>query len=302
MQAEQVLDRRGHERLVEVRNAADPYDRVDLDDHLGWLASARDQAAFLAVDGDDAVGAAVVIVEPTRDIPYVRVWVDPGRRRRGAGSALYAAVSEWAGERGLREIEVPVQDDDAASLAFALRRGFVEDKREAGLILDLTSIAPPEVDPPDGVEIATWAERPDVARGIYEVVLEALPDVPGEGDYTVEPFEGWLEHDMRAPGDRPEATFVAVAHGEVVGFSKFALTSAQPDTAHHDLTGVKRAWRGRGVARALKAAQIRWAKENGFRELRTRNEVRNEPIRRLNERFGYLPAPGRIYLRGPLAR
>ncbi len=64
---------------------------------------------------------------------------------------------------------------------------------------------------------------------------------------------------------------------------------------------MRRAWRGRGVARALKARQIAWAKGSGFTELRTRNEQRNEPIRRLNERFGYRPAPGRIYLRGPVA-
>jgi GNAT superfamily N-acetyltransferase len=301
VQTQRVRDRRGHKLLVEIRNRADPDDAVDLEDHLGWLASARDAAAFLVVEGDREAGAAVVIVEPNRDIPYVRIWVDPEHRRRGAGSALYGAVSEWVAEHGMREIEMPVQDDDAESLAFALRRGFAEDKREFGLALDLASMEPPEVELPQGVEIVTWAERPDVARGIYEVVLEALPDVPGEEDYTVEPFEGWLEHDMRAPGDHPEATFVALADGEVVGFSKFSLTPAQPVVAHHDLTAVKRAWRGRGVARALKATQIRWAKENGYEQLRTRNEVRNEPIRRLNERFGYRPAPGRIYLRGPLS-
>ena len=41
---------------------------------------------------------------------------------------------------------------------------------------------------------------------------------------------------MQAPGDRPEATFVAVAGAEVIGFAKFSLTAAQPVTAHHDLT------------------------------------------------------------------
>jgi GNAT superfamily N-acetyltransferase len=87
----------------------------------------------------------------------------------------------------------------------------------------------------------------------------------------------------------------------VVGYAKFALTDAQPKTAHHDLTGVKRAWRGRGVARALKATQIAWAKANGYEELRTRNDERNAPIRKLNKEFGYRPAIGRIYLRGPLA-
>lgn len=301
MEARRISERAEHELLVEIRNSAIPGDPVDVEDHLGFLRSAREHESFLVFDGERAVGAAVVAIEPTRDIPYVHLWVDRRHRRRGAGSALYAAVSAWTAERGRDRLEVPVCDDDPESLAFAEKRGFVEDGRETGLALDLGAIEAPPVEPPEGVEIVTWAERPQLARGIYEVALEALPDIPGEEDYTVEPFEDWLEHEMRGRGDKPEATFVALAENEVVGYAKFSLTDAQPTTAHHDLTAVKCAWRGRGVARALKAAQIAWAKESGYAELRTRNEQRNEPIRRLNARFGYRPAPGRIYLRGPLA-
>ena len=52
----------------------------------------------------------------------------------------------------------------------------------------------------------------------------------------------------------------------------------------------------------LKAAQINWALANGYTELQTRNEKRNEPIRRLNARLGYRPGTGRIYLIGGLSR
>ena len=106
---------------------------------------------------------------------------------------------------------------------------------------------------------------------------------------------------MQGPGDRADATFVAVAREEVVGFAKLSLTEAQPEIAYHDLTAVKRAWRGRGVARALKATQIGWAKRAGYKRLSTNNEERNAPIRRLNERFGYRPGPALILFRGPLA-
>jgi mycothiol synthase len=136
---------------------------------------------------------------------------------------------------------------------------------------------------------------------MYEVAVEALPDIPSWEDELVEPFDDWLAHDMQGSGDRPEATFVALAGDEVIGYAKFSLTDAQPAVAHHDLTGIKRAWRGRCVARALKATQIAWAKANGYEELRTRNDERNAPIRKLNEEFGYRPTTGRIYLKGPLA-
>jgi GNAT superfamily N-acetyltransferase len=301
METRRVTERAEHELLIEIRNAAEPEDPVDVEDHLGFLRSCRAHESFLVLDGERAIGAAVIAIEPQREIPYLHLWVVPAERRRGAGSALYRAASAWAGEKASRELEVPVRDDDRESLGFAERRGFAPFRREQGLALDLESIEPPPVELPPGVEILSWAERPELAHGIYEVAAEALVDIPGEEDSTIEPFEGWLDHDMRGPGDRPEATFVALAGDEVIGYAKFALTDAQPTTAHHDLTAVKRAWRGRGIARALKAQQIGWARENGYRELRTRNEQRNEPIRRLNERFGYRPAPGRIYLRGPIS-
>jgi GNAT superfamily N-acetyltransferase len=136
---------------------------------------------------------------------------------------------------------------------------------------------------------------------MYGVMRDASPDVPGFEDEELESFEDWLAHDMEGSGDRPEATFVAVTEDEVVGYAKFSLTEATPTVAHHDLTAVKRAWRGRGVARALKSAQIGWAKANGYEELRTTNDERNTAMRRLNAELGYRPTTGRIFLQGPLA-
>ena len=287
---------------LDIYNAVWPHDRIGIAEERSYRASLRDYIDLLARFDGHVVGSAVGAILPHRpELVFALVTVLPVGRRRGAGAALYAAVSAWARERGLDTIETIVSDDDPESLAFGQRRGFVEISREHGVALDLTRVEPPTVVPPEGVEIVTWAERPELAHGIYEVALEAEPDIPGAEDIVVEPYEDWLAHDMEGPGDRPEATFVALAGDEVIGYAKFSLTVAQPTTAHHDLTAVRRAWRGRGVARALKATQIVWAKANGYEELRTRNEDRNAPIRRLNEEFGYRPTIGRIYLKGPLA-
>jgi mycothiol synthase len=291
------------ERLsLDVYNAVWPHDAITMDEVRSFKASVRASVDQLARLDGVAVGSAVGAISAQRpDRVFTLVTVLSEHRRRGAGSALYQAISAWAASQGLSELEVPVLDDDPESLAFAERRGFVEERRELGVVLHLAGIAPPDIEPPDGVEIVTWAERPELARGIYEVALEALPDIPGSEEEEVEPFEDWLAHDMQGSGDRPDATFVAVAGEEVVGWAKFSLTAAQPTTAHHDLSAVKRAWRGRGIAGALKAAQIEWAIANGYKELHTRNEQRNEPIRRLNARLGYRPGIGRIYLVGPIA-
>jgi GNAT superfamily N-acetyltransferase len=287
---------------LDVYNEVWPHDKLTLAEVRSYKASLVEHLDLLArVDGRPA-GSAVAAIKPQDPgIVYALSTVLVGDRRQGVGTALYEQISDWSRTRERHRIEVPVLDNDPESLAFAERRGFVEARREKGVVLDLTTIEPPAIEPPEGVEIVTWAERPELARGMYEVTLEASPDVPGFEDESVEPFEDWLAHEMAGSGDRPEATFVALAGDEVIGYAKFSLTAAQPTSAHHDLTGVKRAWRGRGVARALKATQIGWAKANGYEELRTRNDERNAPIRRLNEQFGYRPAIGRIHLRGPLA-
>jgi GNAT superfamily N-acetyltransferase len=73
------------------------------------------------------------------------------------------------------------------------------------------------------------------------------------------------------------------------------------DDAENVMTAVKRDWRRRGVASALKTAQLAAAKTAGFRGIVTLNETRNEPMRRLNERLGYTTQPAQLRLRGPLA-
>ena len=286
------------ERWLELRNALVPDDAVSIENIRSWLEHSR-QVHLLACEGDDLVAIGLGVKEQWLAEPMVRPLVRPSHRRRGIGSALLAELSRWADSEGSEELLVDVQLGDDESLAFAERRGFTEIGREVKVALDLTGELL-TLEPPAGVEIVTWAERPDLVDGLYEVYREGVVDIPGDVAIEVPSLEDWLAADMSGDGDRPEWTFVAVAGDEVVGYSKWSLTTAQPTTAHHDLTAVKRSWRGQGIAGALKSAQLAWAKENGYTRAVTNNEERNAPIRRLNERFGYQPAGGRIILRGPL--
>ena len=297
-----VADEHEEQLSLDAYQAAWPHEHFGLPEVQSFKRSLLDHADLLAREDGGLLGSGFAAVFPGfPERATVFVTVPPPRRRRGAGSALYAAISDWARARGLEALIAVVADNDPESLAFAERRGFAEERREKGVSLDLTAVEPPRVEPPEGVEIVTWAERPELTPGLYEVSVEASPDVPGYEDETHEPFEAWLAHDMQGPGDLPEATFVAVAGDEVVGYAKFSLNTIDKTSAYHDLTAVRRAWRGRGVARALKATQIAWAKANGYEELRTGTDERNTAMRRLNAELGYTPAIGRIFLRGPLA-
>jgi RimJ/RimL family protein N-acetyltransferase len=72
--------------------------------------------------------------------------------------------------------------------------------------------------------------------------------------------------------------------------------------ADHWMTGVARSARGRGVALALKQAQIAAAKESGFETLRTTNDLGNVPMRRVNEKLGYERRTEWVHLGGPLLK
>jgi GNAT superfamily N-acetyltransferase len=297
-----VADEADEQLSLDAYHETWPHESFGLPELQSFKASLLAYADLLARENGAVLGSGFAALFPgLPESPRVLITVPPGHRGRGAGTALYSALSDWAREHGLGTLEAVLADNDPDSLAFAKRRGFVVERHEKGVALDLAEVEPPPVEPPPGVEIVTWADRPELARGLFEVSLDASPDVPGYEDEEHEPFEAWLAHEMQGPGDRPEATFVAVAGDEAVGYAKFSLSSTAPTRAHHDLTAVKRAWRGRGIARALKSAQIGWAKANGFELLKTTNDERNTPMRRLNEQLGYRPWIGRLFLRGPLA-
>ena len=291
------------ERWLAVQNAVSPRKKRTATGLHDWRRQAEDMVWLLASeDGADA-GAGLAYVgwfsEPGVAGGAIAVLLD--RRGRGIGSALYSALSVWAAARGARELDLHVGEDDPDSLAWTERRGFVEVGRNARMVLDLTALDEPAVEPPPGVEIVSWSERPELAQGIYEAAREAHPDIPGEEDVEIGSFEEWLSRDMQGAGDRAEGVFVAVAGGEVAGYAKLAF-GEETETVYHDLTAVRRAWRGRGVARALKATQIGYAKRQGYRKLQTQNEERNAPIRALNQRFGYVLEPGNVTMRGPLVK
>jgi GNAT superfamily N-acetyltransferase len=298
-----ATDRADEELSLELFNAVWPHHAVTMAEVDSFKRATIAHADYVAVlDGEPAGSGFVAILPQRPTVGSALLTVLGDRRRRGVGTALYLELSGWCAAHDVETMEAPVEADDEESLGYAQRRDFVEVERYPKRVLELGDLIPPAIAPPTGVEIVSWAEQPEVARGIYEVAVEAYADVPGGEDEVMEPFEDWLAHDMQGSGDRPEATFVALADDKVVGYAKFSLTAAQPAVAFHDMTGVKRAWRGGGIAAALKRAQIGWAKANGYERLETGNEERNDPIRRLNASLGYVESPGRVLMRGPVAR
>jgi len=253
--------------------------------------------AFVLQEQDGrVVGGAFALLEPglPAGLALGGVLVRAAERGAGRGTALLGVARARAaalGASGLRgHLWIGPDGEGQATLDWAGRAGFAETARELVVALSLREREPPAVDPPQGVRIVSWADHPRLAPQLHAIASEAIPDIPGEEDAVVPPLEEWLRNDMSGPYDRPEAVLVALAGDEAVGYAKLHLPAARGDVAVNDLTAVRRTWRGRGVAGALKRAQLGWAIRNGYTSLETLNEERNAPIRALNARFGYRPA------------
>jgi mycothiol synthase len=225
----------------------------------------------------------------------------PQARGHGVGTAIYGQVSAHARKLGKSELMTWGYEDDVGGVAFAERHGFVVVKRNRGLRLVLDGCPRPTADLPDGVTITTLADSPELARGVWETASEAMPDIPY---YTVPmsagPLEKFAARSFAGPKYIPEAMFIAVRDDEVVGYAQLAWMSRAAGIADHAMLAVRRAWRGRGIAKALKARQITWALDNGLTELRTGNDERNASARAVNANFAYTPLPEQIGYRGPL--
>lgn len=266
-------------------------------------SSLRDWLAL--VDGE-AVGAAVCVETPDmRESAalYGGVRVLAASRRQGVGTELFRVLSEYARTLGKSELEIFAYEDDPDGVAFAERRGFTTVMRMRLLRLVLPGLSAPGVDPPDGVTVTTLAEQPELEQALWDAACEAMPDMPYDGDAPMHPgtLEEFRAAALSGPGFIPEATFLALSGGDVVGFAQLTWEDRDRGIAFHSTLGVRRAARGRGIAGVLKAAQIAWAVENGLTELRTGNEERNVAARAVNARYPYEPMPDLILLRGPLA-
>ena len=74
-----------------------------------------------------------------------------------------------------------------------------------------------------------------------------------------------------------------------------------PHRLENGLTAVLRSHRRRGIATALKRAQLAWAAEHGYREVVSEMVAGNDGMRAVNERLGYRPLPASIVVSGSIA-
>lgn len=148
-----------------------------------------------------------------------------------------------------------------------------------------------------GIRLLTMGEEtdPQLWPKLTRLQNETEADIPSS-----HPFHPRSEQEVRAffqdPRVRPDRVWLARAGNELAAISFLTFPERGPSWTGYTACG--RAFRGRGIARAVKMETLAQAIALGVDRVRTANDAANAPILHINETLGYRPVPGWLeYLR-----
>ncbi|MFG2207733.1 GNAT family N-acetyltransferase [Streptomyces sp. NPDC048638] len=217
--------------------------------------------------------------------------VHPDHRRRGVGGALLTAAEQHLSAAGATRLFAWAVDEPGP-LAFARLRGYRPSRPAHCLRLDLTAAALPPLpgELPPGVRVCTGADFGADPRPLFAADAEAAADEPGDVAADALDYDDWLRTTWEHPCIDLDLTSVVTVDGRVAAFS-LALTDGLGRYSSA-MTGTRRAFRGRGLARLAKNHSLHRARDAGCTEAFTGNDATNAPMLAINRAFGYRPFGG----------
>jgi GNAT superfamily N-acetyltransferase len=281
------------ERWVATRNEVVPDDTDTVALKVLLRASQEGRVDLIAYDDGEVVGTGLLAGDAgtlRASHPYVEVMVPERHRGRGVGTALLRAFSDRLRDLGKEGLQVEARSDDAYSLAYLERHGFVEVGRWTQLVLELNAHEPADPTPSEGAEIAWLCERPDLVEGLFELAVATGRD-------RTTSLHAWQVYELGDPRIQLDLTAVALSGDVVVGYTTLVALDDGAVGAHRVLT-VLPEWNARGIGAALTRAQIAAAKSAGFTSLFA--WARPWQHHDLYVSLGYEPRTASIDFQGPL--
>ena len=239
-------------------------------------------------------------VEQSIYLPKYRLFLltDPQWLKRGVGNLLLEQLMQDLG--GAKAVTVSCRQYayEIELVDFLKSQGFEEHSRVLDLRLDVATVhvssyaALRQRIEEQGISISTCADEyvrdPLCVEKLYELTTLLRQDDPGRGPFVPAAYNArealmWL----KMPYVLPEAYFIAKHGDEYVGVSDVSLFEAVPAGLTQGFTGVKREYRGRGLATVLKVSCIAYAQAHGYRIIQAFNKPEQSAIRTLNQKLGF---------------
>jgi len=292
-------DRAGHEAYAALWSAVVPRYPITREELERSRARKPDDVRFIGRVDWAVAGCAAAIRSDLPGRTYMGIVVVPELRGLGLGRALLEHVLVAARGHGSDVLAVGVEEGDEPGERFAARFGLCSVLRELE-ISRLVGLDEPDPTPPEGIVLVELAKRTELLREAYTVACDALRQMPLHAPLEPPTYERWLDEDATGADVLEGGTLIALDGDHVVGFVSLLRRAADPHLAEHGITSVAASHRNRGIATALKQAQIAWASRNGYRELMTSTQDGNAPMRALNDKLGYEPRPAWVRFEAPL--
>ena len=289
----------------------DPRDPVTLKDYWRNPEENAKIERFIGEIGGERVAFAVqrhqVWKTPKR---YGNVTGDlmPGHRTPARIDALFAAMEERSRADGTKTFTIWCWEDDRLRVDVVKARGYVEERRQRFWELDLVAnrakleamAAQSRAKMRDEKIRVLTVDRdtdPEKWKKLWRMSEEAIRDIPTTEPFTETTFDDFMKW-MRSPGLREDRIWIARDGDAILGVSILSYPPKR-GVVSTDWTGVARAGRGRGVARAVKCETVMQAIALRVDRIRTDNDFKNAPILHINETMGYKRRPDGIQFMKP---
>ncbi|MFN4218250.1 MAG: GNAT family N-acetyltransferase [Candidatus Bipolaricaulia bacterium] len=235
---------------------------------------------------------------------WLSVGVHPDFQRRGIGRALYERiVGDLYALKAVRAF-TSAREDYPRSIAFLQKNGFSEIRRtwESRLpvrTFEFSKFAHYlEKFSAHGLTISTLAQErqrdPNCLKKLHELYVVIMEDVPHPDQYTPVDFEHFVRYSIEHPDAIAEGYFIAKDGERYIGQSNLRTSKDEPKDLYQGLTGVRREYRGKGVAMALKLKTIEYAHAHGYEIIKTWNDSANVGMLAINEKLGFMRQPAWI--------
>jgi GNAT superfamily N-acetyltransferase len=300
-----IADDRDYEDAVRVRNAYYRFDPISVEearDQDGAMPPNKRWLRFLARDrAGRAVGRGTVRQDAWADddVCGIELIFLAGELSEERWHGCMRDLERQAQEFGAQRLTMAVSDEHPEAVRYNEDRGFAIVQRQPMSSLDVAAFDPsPFADSArsledEGIEILTLERYQEShpeswERDYWRLLMDLLQDVPMPTPMREVPFDDFQRH-LRLPTFTLDTRFLARDGDRLVAMSEFEVVQLDPTQAVTGLTGVRREYRRRRLASALKVIAIAEAGRRGVRILWTDNEESN-PMFQLNLQLGFRKA------------